>query len=1204
MGSHLFKWEHPAQEVYVTGTFDNWSKSVKLDKKGDTFEKLVNLPSADAKILYKFVVDGDWTTDHTAPSENDHFGYVNNVLHTDQLDKRSAAPYAAMSSAAPESSTAKMAAAQPLEKSLSGASSDSFMPGQFPETPAKELSQFVGSGPVKDPVKEDVMPGKFPETLAKEDSQFAGSGSVKGDVPGGAPEMPAKEAKDPAVNPSPASEGSGNPTKLAPDEKLPNITDAQNKMKSTVYNDPELKSAFERGQADAHKDSAPSTEATGSSMLDQAKDKANQAYGSAATTASQAFGSVASAMGLGGKDTEGTTSTANNVGSAMGLGGKDTESTTSTANKSVTEQVKDATSQASTKVGESMKQASDSVGSAMGLGGKDTESATSTANKSVTEQAKDATSQASTKVGESVKQPSDSVRSATALDGKSEDSVPASTDKSLSEQAKSTYDQVSARATETANQASAQVKDTANKVYGNVASATGYGSKEPENEKSTGTTAAADTEQTYGVKPIPASGGTGNPIHLQPGEPIPETSPFFGQSVNNTVRHDKASYENSDHILPPALTPQGDAEAHGASIFGAGGMFGMPAASKNMIPESSLPMGGERGLNEGPGFLTQSAAPQSSTAQMAGHVPLERRGVPHVLDESSGPASGVPEVVSESQHAAHVEPEAAAFPEVVHEKSAVEQELMEKVHKEPPASESGTAAKVGGVLSGSMPPVLGLSSSPATGVPDVVSESQHAAHVDPEAAAFPEVVHEKSAVEQELMEKVHEEPPTSDSGAIAQRQGAMSKDVTRAVGESSGPASDVPEIVSESQHAAHVEPEAAAIPEVVHEKSAVEQELLDKVPEQPSTSESGTLGKSGGHIGGMVAGGAAAAGAAIAGGLYAARGKTTEKTGSDPASHIPPSVLSSIQNMNASTTSALGGFSPDDITTDITHTAILPPVVTDSHAKSGQPLEAAAFPNIVREKAAAEVQIDDDGLVLTNNSPTASMVPGVVADSVERGRRGPEAAANPEAVAEKSAVEAELLANVKPAKAAGEPAPTETAALSAVAPGAPVSKLEEPVSAISEKSPLSPNDLNAPAGSQAQSAATMLSAPSASKADDSRDVSPMSGARATQGQEQPMVTTGVASGKAPEKSTNIPTSPKPPTSNVPTSAKPATSSSSPAAAAAAVAPTPQKARPQSQMLNTPDSARTSTSAMSGSSKDEGKKKRRSFWGKLKDKLKE
>ncbi|KAK4996871.1 hypothetical protein LTR28_000044, partial [Elasticomyces elasticus] len=304
-----------------------------------------------------------------------------------------------MSSAAPESSTAKMAATQPLEKSLSGASSDSFMPGQFPETPAKELSQFVGSGP------------------------------VKGDVPGGAPEMPAKEAKDFAVNPIPASEGSGNPIKLAPGEKVPDIADAQNKIKSTVYDDPELKSAFERGQADAHKDSAPSTEATGSSLLEQAKDKANQAYGSATTTASQALGSVASVVGLGGKGTEGTTSTT---------------------------------------------------------------------SKSVTEQAKDTTSQAPAKVGESVKQPSDSVRSATGLDGKSEESVPASTDKSLSEQAKSTYDQVSARATETANQASAQVKDTAGKAYGSVASATGFGSKEPENEKSTGTTAAADTEQTYG----------------------------------------------------------------------------------------------------------------------------------------------------------------------------------------------------------------------------------------------------------------------------------------------------------------------------------------------------------------------------------------------------------------------------------------------------------------------------------------------------------------------------------------------------------------------------------------------------------------------------------------------------------------------------------------------------------------------------------
>jgi Glycogen recognition site of AMP-activated protein kinase len=42
-----------AKEVYVTGTFDDWGNSEKLDKVGDTFEKEVQLPDASKKILYK-----------------------------------------------------------------------------------------------------------------------------------------------------------------------------------------------------------------------------------------------------------------------------------------------------------------------------------------------------------------------------------------------------------------------------------------------------------------------------------------------------------------------------------------------------------------------------------------------------------------------------------------------------------------------------------------------------------------------------------------------------------------------------------------------------------------------------------------------------------------------------------------------------------------------------------------------------------------------------------------------------------------------------------------------------------------------------------------------------------------------------------------------------------------------------------------------
>ncbi|KAK1839644.1 hypothetical protein CCHR01_17734 [Colletotrichum chrysophilum] len=53
MGTFKFTWAHPAEEVYVTGTFDNWTKSEKLDKVGDAFEKTVTLPEASEKIYYK-----------------------------------------------------------------------------------------------------------------------------------------------------------------------------------------------------------------------------------------------------------------------------------------------------------------------------------------------------------------------------------------------------------------------------------------------------------------------------------------------------------------------------------------------------------------------------------------------------------------------------------------------------------------------------------------------------------------------------------------------------------------------------------------------------------------------------------------------------------------------------------------------------------------------------------------------------------------------------------------------------------------------------------------------------------------------------------------------------------------------------------------------------------------------------------------------
>ena len=45
--------EQPGDEVFVTGTFDDWSKSTQLDKKDTGFEKTVALQKVDEKILYK-----------------------------------------------------------------------------------------------------------------------------------------------------------------------------------------------------------------------------------------------------------------------------------------------------------------------------------------------------------------------------------------------------------------------------------------------------------------------------------------------------------------------------------------------------------------------------------------------------------------------------------------------------------------------------------------------------------------------------------------------------------------------------------------------------------------------------------------------------------------------------------------------------------------------------------------------------------------------------------------------------------------------------------------------------------------------------------------------------------------------------------------------------------------------------------------------
>ncbi|KAH0007480.1 hypothetical protein KCU72_g15998, partial [Aureobasidium melanogenum] len=83
----------------------------------------------------------------------------------------------------------------------------------------------------------------------------------------------------------------------------------------------------------------------------------------------------------------------------------------------------------------------------------------------------------------------------------------------------------------------------------------------------------------------------------------------------------------------------------------------------------------------------------------------------------------------------------------------------------------------------------------------------------------------------------------------------------------------------------------------------------------------------------------------------------------------------------------------------------------------------------------------NQGLPSTNTSVASpnlhSSVPEAVVDSQHQAHVAPEASAEPTAVAEKSEVERELLDRVPRTNEAGQPAPTETAALSATAPVKP-----------------------------------------------------------------------------------------------------------------------------------------------------------------------
>lgn len=236
-------------------------------------------------------------------------------------------------------------------------------------------------------------------------------------------------------------------------------------------------------------------------------------------------------------------------------------------------------------------------------------------------------------------------------------------------------------------------------------------------------TPGQESEQTLSVNPIPASGGYGNPIKLNPGEKVPDPSTIHGNTVESTVRLDKESYEKGDSVPLGSAGAQNDTAGSSA--------FAVPPVTKNLIPESSLPIGGpaqraattdqelhnaggpvQQAAMADPGYTVQSAAPTSTTAALAAEVPLEK----NKQTNGTEPVNEVPEVVKESIAESHQDPEATANEEAVEEKKDVENEL----HKKVPVEESaGAPAPTATAATTSTAPGQGLEVPPVVDSADV-----------------------------------------------------------------------------------------------------------------------------------------------------------------------------------------------------------------------------------------------------------------------------------------------------------------------------------------------------------------------------------------------------------------------------------------------------------------------------------------------------
>ncbi|XP_006005535.1 5'-AMP-activated protein kinase subunit beta-2 [Latimeria chalumnae] len=80
----VIRWPEGGKEVYIAGSFNNWSTKIPLTKSHNDFVAILDLPEGEHQ--YKFLVDGQWVHDPSEPIVTSQMGTINNLIHVKKSD--------------------------------------------------------------------------------------------------------------------------------------------------------------------------------------------------------------------------------------------------------------------------------------------------------------------------------------------------------------------------------------------------------------------------------------------------------------------------------------------------------------------------------------------------------------------------------------------------------------------------------------------------------------------------------------------------------------------------------------------------------------------------------------------------------------------------------------------------------------------------------------------------------------------------------------------------------------------------------------------------------------------------------------------------------------------------------------------------------------------------------------------------------------